>query len=80
MAIEEVPPTSPNVWYMIMQFDPRTAELIKFGDTYAASEYNLAEARRDAQEYAEQAATNNLPLQFMVVKVEVDKAYRPLGG
>lgn len=78
MTIEEIPSPEPEGSYMIMRFDPRNAELIKFGDSYVASDHNLAEARREAQGYAEQAAAKRLPPQFWVVKTETVAAFRPV--
>jgi hypothetical protein len=76
MAVEEFASRDED-WYMIMQFDPRNAELIKVGDSYASSEFNIAEARRDARLYAERAAAKGLPLQYLVVQAKVDVAFRP---
>lgn len=75
MSVEEIR----NNWahYMIMQFDPRSAEMTKFGDTYALSDYNLSEAKNDAAVAAEQAAAKGLPLQFIVVRVESVTTYGP---
>jgi hypothetical protein len=60
---------------MIMQFDPSNAEMIAFGDTYANSKLNLAEARRDAAEAARQAAAKGLKLQYLVVRVDSEIAF-----
>jgi hypothetical protein len=57
-------------YIMIMEFDPGSAELSKFGDTYADSEFNRAEAERDAQIAAEQAASKGIEAQYIVVRVE----------
>ena len=62
---------------MIMQFDHSNAEMVKFGDTYADSDYNRAEAERDAADYAKQAAAKGLPLQYLVVRVQTVAAFGP---
>ncbi|OKI61664.1 hypothetical protein [Micromonospora sp. CB01531] len=62
---------------MIMQFDHTTAEMVRFGDTYADSDYNRAEAERDAANYAQQAGAKGLSLQYLVVRVETLVAFGP---
>ncbi len=62
-------------YLMIMQFDPHNAEMTKFGDTYANSDYNRAEAERDAAAAADQAAAKGLELQYIVVRAEAVAAF-----
>ncbi|GIF44405.1 hypothetical protein BC793_13932 [Actinoplanes xinjiangensis] len=60
---------------MIMEFDPTNAEMAKFGDTYADSEFNRAEAERDAEAAAEKAASKGLKRQYLVVRVNAVAAF-----
>ncbi len=69
----------PEPRIMIMQFDPSNAEMTTFGDTYATSKLNLAEARRDAADAARQAAARGLRLQYLVVRVESEMAFASYG-
>jgi hypothetical protein len=62
-------------YIMIMEFDPNNAELTKFGDTYADSEFNRAEAERDAKAATEQAASKGIKMQYLVVRVEAVTAF-----
>jgi hypothetical protein len=65
----------PEPVIMIMQFDPSNAEMTKFGDTYASSEFNRGEAQRDAEAAAQQAVSKGLSMQYIVVHVESIAAF-----
>lgn len=65
----------PSACIVIMQFDPRNGRMVLFGDTYADSDYNRAEAERHAQEYARQAAENGMPFQYLVVRTQTLAAF-----
>jgi hypothetical protein len=71
-----------KTYIMIMQFDPSSAEMILFGDTYTDSELNRAEAERDADAAAEEAASKGLSLQYVVTRVGSVAAFSsyPLPG
>jgi hypothetical protein len=63
--------------YLIVQFDPRTAQMAVYGNlSYDESAFDAALA--DAQEAAEMSASERLPLQYVVVRVERVAAYRPV--
>lgn len=63
--------------YLVIEFDPRTAHMEVFGDvSYAESTFDTAVA--DAQKAAELSASERLPLQYLVVRIERQAAYRPV--
>lgn len=63
--------------YLIIQFDPRTAQMAVHGNlSYDESAFDAALA--DAQDAAEVSAAERLPLQYALVRVERVAAYRPI--
>jgi hypothetical protein len=63
--------------YLVVQFDPRSGHLSVYGDvSYAESSFDTAIA--DAQTAAEVSASERLPLQYVVVRIERAAAFRPV--
>jgi hypothetical protein len=63
--------------YLVVQFDPRTGHLAVHGDvSYAESSFDAA--IEDAQAAAELSASERLPLQYVVVRIERAAAFRPV--
>jgi hypothetical protein len=63
--------------YLVIQFDPRNANMTVHGNLSYAEE-SLADAVADAQAAAELSAAERLPLQFIVVRIERAAAFRPV--
>jgi hypothetical protein len=63
--------------FLVIEFDPRTAHLAVHGDvSYDHSTFDKAVA--DAQDAAEISAASRLPMQYAVVRIEREVAYRPV--
>jgi hypothetical protein len=65
----------PDPCIIILQSDHSMDELVQVGDIYIVSDDNLASARLHAAEYAEGAASDERPLQYLVVRTETLAAY-----
>jgi hypothetical protein len=65
----------PGPYVIILQVDHSKDELVHVGDVYTDSQENLASARLHAAEYAQGAASDERPLQYLVVRTETLAAY-----
>jgi hypothetical protein len=65
----------PGPYVIILQVDYSNDEMVCVGDSCADSEEGAAIAKFHAAEYAEAAAADDRPLQYLVVRTETLAAY-----